>query len=112
MVGLEEDRTFGDMERLVGMCEGEELTLMWQRCSLALVETMKKEMMEGSEFDLNGNQVEVQWEDVNAGLRQQIVSMTEMVLMLGSRGVVPWDEVLDWSENRWRLQDIRDEVSV
>ena len=42
VVRLEEDRIFGEMEHLIGMCKEEEITVTWQRCSLALVERMKR----------------------------------------------------------------------
>ena len=76
-----------------------------------MMEIVKRELIGDMELDVNGNVVELQMEDINSSLGQQVVSMSEVVLILGSKGIVPWDAVLDWSENRWRLQDGRDEVS-
>ena len=111
MGGLEENKIFGDMGRMSNMCEAEGLGVVWKRCNLAKMEEIKRKMVEDLEFDINGNVVKLEIEDINVTLGQRVVTMTKLALIVGERRIAQWDAVLDFSWNRWRLQDVRDEVS-
>ena len=111
LVGLEEDKIFGEMGRMSNMCEAEGLGVVWKRCNLARMEEVKRNMVEDLQFDVNGNVVRIEVEDLNSTLGQRVMTMTELALMMGERRITQWDAVLDFSWNRWRLQDMRDKVS-
>ena len=64
------------------------------------VETRERLVMEWEK----GHRQEV--EDINTLSATRVLDLTSVILMLGARGLMTWDSILDCSFSRWKMNDI------
>ena len=110
VVVLEEDRVFGDTQRLRSIMQDEGYFVRLWEGPLSTAGWRKRRMTEEFATDENGNIKWIKLVDVNDRLYQQVLSTTEFVFWLGEERLMPWDAILDGAFNRWVLMDMKDQV--
>ena len=107
VVTFEEDGIFGGVRNLSLLIEDAGARMMLEKGTWArAVETRERLVMEWEK----GHRQEV--EDINTLSATRVLDLTSVILMLGARGLMTWDSILDCSFSRWKMNDVRDEVSL
>ena len=106
VVTFEEDMVFGGVANLDMLMKEAGAKMILEKGTWARAVEIRERLI--TEWEREHRQVV---EDLNTMSATRVLEMTSVVLVLGTKGLVLWDSVMDCSYNRWKLQDVRDEVS-
>ena len=106
---VDPDDIFGTEENLSLLARASHSTLIIEKVTIGMAIEKRVALME--EWHLNTqNGEETFFINVNARERRRIVDTTVVAIHAGHIGLALWDDILDCSFSRWKLQDVRDEV--
>ena len=109
MASVDPDEIFGSEENLTLLARASNSTLIMERVTIGTATAKRIALMEEWRTNSVGGS-DTFFINVNARERRRIIDITCVAMHAGHMGLTLWDDVLDCSFSRWKLQDVRDEV--